>query len=107
MEEESFYDSSDGEGYEEDPGETFYEASMGSPELLEDPDPPSPFGHIELKKIEGSPKLGGGVIVDPDTGERFAIVVRPNTASRGRTPFDWEAFDAEMRERARPRKNPP
>ena len=107
LEEESFYDTSDGESYEEEPGETFYEASMGSPEQLEDPDPPSPFGHIELKKIEGSPKLGGGVIVDPDTGERFAIIVRPSTIRRGRTTFDWEAFDADMRERAKPKKNPP
>ena len=58
-------------------------------------------------KIEESPKLGGGVIIDPDTGERFAIIVRPRTVSRGRTPFDWEAFDAEMRERAKPRRYPP
>ena len=100
---------SEGEGkrVEEDPDETFYDLSMGSTKPIEDPDPSSPFAHIELKKIEGGPRLGGGVIVDPDTGERFAIIVRPRTVSRGRTPFDWEAFDAEMREWAKPRRNPP
>ena len=80
---------------------------MGSPEQLEDPDPPSSFGHIELKKIEGNSKLGGPVIVDPDTGERFAILARPNPVRRGRTLFDCEAFDKDMRERAKPAKNPP
>ena len=107
LEEESCYERRDGEGYKEDPGETLFEASMGSPEQLEDPNPPSPFGRIELKRIEGSPKFGGPVLEDPHTGERLAIIVRPNDVRRGRTPIDWEAFDKEMSERAKPMKNPP
>jgi hypothetical protein len=99
-------DSSDEEGYEEEPGETPNEVSMGSPELLEDPNPPSSFGQFELKKIEGNPKLRKGIMVNTKKGERFAIM-RPSTTRRGRTPFDWGAFDEEMKERARPEKNPP
>ena len=42
----------------------------------------------------------------PEKGERF-VIMRPNTTSMGRTPFDWRAFDEEMKERAKPEKNPP
>ena len=80
--------------------------SMGSPELLEDPNPPSSFGYFELKKVEGNPRLGRVKIGDHKKGEQF-VITRPSTTSRGRTPFNWKAFDEEMEERAKPEKNRP
>ena len=79
---------------------------MGSPEPLEDPNPPSSLGYFELKKVDRDPRLGRVIIGDSKKGERF-VITRPTTTSRGRTPFDWRAFDEEMKERAKPEKNLP
>jgi len=92
--------------YEEEPGEATKEISMGSPEPLEDPNPPSSLGYFELKKVEGNSRLGRVIIGNSKKGERF-VITRPSTTSRGRTPFNWKAFDEEMEERARPGKNHP
>ena len=92
--------------YEEKPGEATNKVSMGSPDPLEDPNPPSSLGYFELKKVEGNPRLGRVKIGDHKKGERF-VITRPSTTNRGRTPFNWKAFDEEMEERARPEKDRP
>ena len=92
--------------YEEEPREATKEISMGSSEPSEDPNPPSSVGYFELKKVDRNPRLGRVKIGDHKKGEQF-VITRPSTSNRGRTPFNWKAFDEEMEERARPETNPP
>ena len=66
-------------------------------------EPPDPSSSVSKKNEVASVDVSGNA---PKKRSEIELPF-PKAARRGRTPFDWEAFHAEMKERAKSVDDPP